>query len=458
MQHPRTSNRLRLLGVLAAAAALLGNTAAHAAENPRETPLVRALRKARHTVVNIHSEKTARGGDSLFGTVKTRRVNGMGTGIIIDPRGYIVTNHHVVDGVDALRVTLVDGSTFNASIIAADRGRDLAIIKIEASKPLQVMPMGTSSDLMLGETVIAVGNAFGYENTVTSGIVSALSRDVEVNDKQSYKNFIQTDAAINPGNSGGPLINMAGEVVGINVAIRAGAQRIGFAIPIDDARKVIARLISIERLDRNFHGLVTKDVKASKRRELVVKDAPEKTPAANAGFQPGDVILKVDGAKVIDGADFERALLGRKVGRKIDVVVRRKQQTKTLALALSKFQGRSVVRANNASSNKPRVFSQAWNSLGLQLSRVDKPSAALARSRYRGGMRVVAVRPNSPAARNGIRRGDILVGLHIWETVNAENVSYVLEHPRFRTFNPLKFYILRGGETLFGHLRVNSVR
>ena len=146
-------------------------------------------------------------------------------------------------------------------MISEDPVRDLALLKIQATAPLTVMPMGTSSDLMLGETVFAVGNAFGYENTITLGIVSALHRDVEVNDTQSYKNLIQTDAAINPGNSGGPLINVNGEIVGINVAIRAGAQKIGFAIPIDDARRVIADLMKIEYFDGTYHGLVGRDVK-----------------------------------------------------------------------------------------------------------------------------------------------------------------------------------------------------
>ncbi|MFQ5732497.1 MAG: trypsin-like peptidase domain-containing protein [Planctomycetaceae bacterium] len=451
MLHP-PKYRACLLGVVAVLCAATSVTPGRAAANPRETPVVRALRKARDTVVNIHSRKTVTSSETLFGNAKARKVNGMGTGIVIDPRGYIVTNHHVVDGVESLRVTLVNGGTYTASVVNFDRARDLAIIKIKPSRPLHVMPIGTSSDLMLGESVIAVGNAFGYENTVTSGIVSALSRDVDVNDKQSYKGLIQTDASINPGNSGGPLINMAGEVVGINVAIRAGAQRIGFSIPIDDARRVIARLMSIEQLDGNTHGLTTRDVKSAKRRELIVKSPGPNTPAATAGFQTGDVIVNVASKRVVDRADLERALLGRKPGEKVKVTVRRKQKTKTLTLSLTRFSGPTVVRANNVAS--AAVFSKAWNPLGIRLSEVRNPARVMAGSKYRGGMRVVSVRPNSPAALNGIRPGDILVGLHIWETVSAENVTYVLEHSKLRTFNPLKFYIVRGGETLFGHLNI----
>lgn len=456
MQRLHHTTRRLHLGALALLASTFFSAAANAAD-PRETPLVRALRRAKSAVVNIHSEKTARSGETLFGGTKSRKVNGMGTGIVVDSRGYIVTNHHVVDRVDSLRVTLFDGATYNASIVSYDRKHDLAIIKIKPSKPLPVMNMGTSSDLMLGESVFAVGNAFGYENTVTSGIVSALSRDVDVNEEQSYKNLIQTDASINPGNSGGPLINMAGEVVGVNVAIRAGAQRIGFAIPIDDARQVIARLLSIEHLDKHYHGLRSRDVKSRKKRELVVSSLEPRSPAQKAGFQPGDVVVKAGTIAVSDAADFERSLLGRPVGDKVPVVVRRDGRQKSLTLEIGRYDRAMVVRANN-NVKLPGAHrgSKSWIKLGLELEKLDNAKQLLAGSRYRGGMRVVAVRAGGPAEQNGIRKGDVLVGLHIWETVNGDNVSYVLNHAKFPTFNPLKFYILRGRDTLFGHMRIGS--
>src|SRR5262249_55403109 len=151
------------------------------------------------------------------------RVNGMGTGILIDPRGYIVTNQHVVDEVNLLRVRLADGTTASAKVLARDPESDLALLKIDVGRPLPTIPLGTATDLMVAETVIAIGNAYGYEHTVTVGVVSAVGRDVTLNKEMSYKQLIQTDAAINPGNSGGPLLNVHGELVGVNVAIRAGA-------------------------------------------------------------------------------------------------------------------------------------------------------------------------------------------------------------------------------------------
>ncbi|MCA9116986.1 MAG: trypsin-like peptidase domain-containing protein [Planctomycetaceae bacterium] len=427
---------------------------AQAADNPRETPLVKAVKRARTAVVNIHSEKTATGGDALFGNGKNRKISGMGTGIIVDERGYIVTNHHVVNGVDSLRVTLHDGSAYTARTIAIDQRQDLAIIRIDPTGKLPVMPMGTSSDLMLGETVIAVGNAFGYEHTVTSGIVSSLSRDVEVNEKQSYENLIQTDASINPGNSGGPLLNLNGEVIGINVAIRAGAQRIGFAIPIDDARRVIARLISIERIDHNWHGLLARDVKQGAERQLVVQSASPDSPAAKAGFQPGDIVLRAGDLNVIDNVDLERALLNHTPGEAIRIAVRRNDETRTLQLELAR-RGPAPVTAESVvhvAEKSDEEETRGWQVLGMKLAPVSGQNAEIRGTRYRGGMRVTAVRSGSPAFLNGIRRGDILVGLHIWETVSEENITYVLDHAQFASFNPLKFYILRGGETLFGHL------
>ena len=185
--------------------------------SPRHTPVVRAVQQARPSVVNIQGRKTVRSDTpDPHGVDPFRQVNGMGTGIIIDDRGYILTNYHVVENVDRIQVTLADRREFVAEFIAHDPATDLAIIKIEDSRPLTVIRFGISSDLMPGEPVIAVGNAFGYEHTVTCGIISALHREVQVSATQEYHDLIQTDASINPGNSGGPLIELeTGNVIGI---------------------------------------------------------------------------------------------------------------------------------------------------------------------------------------------------------------------------------------------------
>jgi len=440
------------------------------ADDRRETPEVLAVKRASPAVVNIHTEKTATDRDSVFATAsapKSRKVNGMGTGVIVDERGYIVTNFHVVSEVDMIRVALHDASSFQANVVRYDRERDLAIIKIETNRSLPVMAVGTSSDLMLAETVFAVGNAYGYEHTITRGIISALGRNVEANETQSYKNLIQTDASINPGNSGGPLINLNGEVVGINVAIRAGAQRIGFAIPIDDVRKTIAQLMSVEQLDRTYHGLAGRDLKTGTSRMLIVDNTQPDSPAAKSGLKPGDVVLKVADKEVVDNADFERSLIGRRAGESVTVLVRRGETTESLQLALAPLQtGRSrmpnteiVARANNDMSDADRF----WKVLGVKLTTVSQDRARTIPTKYRGGLVVTAVRPESPADKNGIRKDDILVGLWGWETLNFDNMNWILSHPdQANTLagtaeekaDPYRYYVIRGQQTLFGRIQL----
>ncbi len=443
------------------------------ADDPRETPLVKAIRRARPAVVNIHSEKTApyTPGDPAFatGTHRGRKINGMGTGVIIDERGYIVTNHHVVNGVDSLRVTLDNGSNYVAVVVSEDPVRDLALLKIQPTAPLAVMPIGTSSDLMLGESVFAVGNAFGYENTITLGIVSALHRDVEVNDTQSYKNLIQTDAAINPGNSGGPLINVNGEIVGINVAIRAGAQKIGFAIPIDDARRVIADLMKIEYFDGTYHGLVGRDVKNAAERKLVVESARPGSPAEMAGFKPADVIVRAGDFSVTDEADFERALLGHGVGDEIRVIVKREGKTETVSLKLAAATGELAaaggtgnivvhavpgnVAASSQSTEGDADSQRIWDTIGIRVLKIARTNPSLMNSKYEGGLQVVSVRPDSPAARSGIQQRDVLVGLDRYQTVKTTDVAWVLEH---HETDYVRFHVYRSNDTLYGDMSLGT--
>jgi len=425
------------------------------ASEQRETPVVRAVKRAAVSVVNIHTEKPAADRDAVFAAGKGRKINGMGTGVVIDERGYIVTNFHVIEDVDVIRCSFQDGSDYDANVVSFDREQDLAVIKVNATKIHRVSAFGTSSDLMLGESVIAIGNAFGYRHTITTGIISALGRDVEVNQNQSYKNLIQTDASINPGNSGGPLINLDGEIIGINVAIRAGAQRIGFAIPIDDARRIVARLISTEQLNHTVHGMLGKDVKSGTNRMLVVEGVQPASPAAQAGLKNGDVVLKAGSVDVVDGADWERALLGKPAGESVDVLVRRDDKTEKLTIALAPQQNGKTVLSTEIvarANNDTPVMEKSWAVLGLRLTPLPAQQKTLVAPKYHGGMRVLEVRSDSPAFQNGIKPGDILVGLHLWETISTDNVAWILNQPLNE--QPLKFYIIRGSETLFGHLQV----
>ncbi len=433
---------MRIVLKLALLATLLGCGIAAggvSASELRHTAVVRALQAARPCVVNIHGQKTLT--DAEIGA--DRRVNGMGTGVVVDERGYIVTNHHVVDGVRVIRVTLADGSEYTARLVARDPRTDLAVIKIDIGKPLPVISIGLSSDLMVGEPVVALGNAYGYEHTATRGIISALHRSVQVSDDQKYNDLIQTDASINPGNSGGPLLNIDGEMIGINVAVRVGAQGIGFAIPVDLAMDVIARLIRGENSQLASHGVNGETRILEESRRFVVTSVESGSPAAAAGVKPGDIITAAGDLEVSRMLDLERAMIGLKAGEQLEFTIDREGE----ALLANLEMGRGTPGAS--------IASKAWDVLGLQLETVAEGEFRLVSSRYRGGLRVTSVRADGPAAAQGIRSGDVLVGMHIWETVSLENISYILGRPEIENLQPVKFYIVRGSETLYGHMRVS---
>jgi serine protease Do len=389
----------------------------------------------------------------------------MGTGVIVDPRGYILTNQHVVEDVNSIRVRLTDGTNHIATLLARDTESDLALLKIDAGRMLPTVPLGTASDLMVGETVIAIGNAYGYEHTVTVGVVSAVKRDVTLNKEITYKSLIQTDASINPGNSGGPLLNINGEMVGVNVAIRAGAQGISFAIPVDTMIRVTADMLSVRKRRNLWHGLVyhdhlcdgQTDVKLSSKdqpeaerdgkelpewkRELVVDRVEADSPALQAGLAAGDVVVKAGEKEINCGLELERTLLDRRAGEKVSLVVRRKGTPKNVELVLQ-----STERTGASAADL------VWRKLGVRLQPVNAEVVVRVSPQLHGGMMVVEVEANSLGEKSGIQRGDILVGLHQWETLTMDNVAYVMTHPDLPNFNPLSFFIIRSGQVRRGWL------
>jgi serine protease Do len=442
-RHKAPGRRLRTLVCVAALLGATGLAGPTAASELRRTAIVEAVAGQRDAVVNLHGQKMVAASDDPE-DASLRRVNGMGTGVVIDARGYIVTNYHVVEGVRRIEVTLASGEETVAELVSHDARTDLAIVKVVPPKPLQVIRVGRSRDIMIGETVLALGNAFGYEHTVTRGIVSALHRDVEVTATQRYEDLIQTDASINPGNSGGPLLNIDGEMIGLNVAVRAGAQGIGFAIPVDKVVEVAARLLSVERVSHTWHGIVASGTDSG---GAMVATVQRESPAAAFGVRAGDVIRRIGGMVVDNPLDIERALLGRKVGETVDVQVDRDGTPQNITLALSAAPAGSLP-----------VEERIWQELGLRLATVPAERIQRMQSRYRGGLRVVDVREGGPACDQGIQAGDVLVGLHVWETVSPENVVYVLDKAQGERLGALKFYVLRGRETLFGHLSRDTIR
>jgi len=416
----------------------------------RRTPIVELVERVKACVVNIHSERLVQNGQTpqeLIALAPTQnRINGMGTGIIIDQRGYIVTNHHVVEDVNSIRVKLSDGTSCNAQVVARSHEQDLALLKIDVNQKLPVMPLGTAQDLMVGETVTAIGNAYGYEHTVSSGIVSAIKRDVTLNKEISYKSLIQTDACINPGNSGGPLINVNGELIGVNVAIRAGAQGIGFAIPVDTMIRVVGDMLKTKHRQLTYDGMTVRDQLDSTPdgliRTVVVERVEPGSPAAQANLQKGDAIVRLGDTAILCSFDVDRALLDRNANDRLTVAFRRQGQESKAELVLQ-----------STSGTKTNVAETVWRKLGITVSSMNGEAISRVNRQLHGGLEIVQLNPDGAAGRAGIKKGDILVGLHQWETLTLDNVAFVVTNPELSTFMPLSFYIVRGGQVRRGWIQ-----
>lgn len=297
------------------------------ARQRRRTPVVEVFEQCRDAVVNISTTRVVRmrslGGfmpdifDFGIPRVQNRRVQSVGSGVVVHEGGYIVTNAHVVAQASDVQVTFADKETRPAAIIAVDTEHDLAVVKVDAPQPLAHLKLGRSDDLMVGETVVAIGNPLGLQHTVTAGIISALERELPFSEEVTYRGLIQTDAPINPGNSGGPMLNINGELIGINTAIRGDAQSIGFAIPVDRVWELLPKLLDIERRERVRLGLHVSGTDAE-----VVSVEPD-TPAARAGLKQGDRLVRFNGEPLRDGIDYYVHLLAQKPGSAIQLVVRR---------------------------------------------------------------------------------------------------------------------------------------
>jgi serine protease Do len=406
----------------------------------RLTSTVRAIQQAEPAVVNIEGNKPANPSAS-----DSQLVNGMGAGVIIDSRGYILTNQHVVQDVGRIEVTLHDGTQYVGRLIARDAETDLALVKITAKQALPVIRCGTSSTLMRGEPVIAIGNPFGYHHTVTEGIISALHRDIPVNGAQNYPDLIQTDASINPGNSGGPLLNADGDMIGINAAVRIGAQGIGFAIPVDRATEVAAEMIAQHRsnsIDIPV-GVSTKHDQGGSR-AVVVRTSSD-------GLRTGDVITAIGDRKIKNRLDFELALLGYDAGSNLKVDVERNGTRLDSQLEL---ESRTASRVQFASTGSVR--DQVYRTIGVRLEAANAAEVRRVDPSYKGGLRITAVRHNSPAYMAQIQAGDVLVGLMEWQTPDWEDLAWIIKSSEMRTATDPKFHIMRGQDVFWGTLDMQA--
>ena len=403
--------------------------------NERNTPIVQAIQKAESAVVNIQGNKTITNANAS-GQATRQEVNGMGTGVIIDRRGYIVTNYHVVDDVARIEVTLADGTTAIAKLINFDPETDLALIKIKTERDLPVIRVGTSENLMRGETVIAIGNPFGYQNSVTVGIISALHRDIPVNGSQQYNDLIQTNADINPGNSGGPLLNIDGEVIGINVAVRVGAQGIGFAIPMDTALEVMADLVADHR-DAS-HGITFSKLASAKNRDtassqLIVREYRGSDSSSSRDLRNGDRIQTIEGQKIANRLELELALLDARAGQQIELGLDRNGVKLAHSITLNEAGGKQ----------ESDVTKVAWEQLGVRLSVVPASTIAGVGEDYKGGLKITEVRSGSPADRARLQQGDIIVGVMDWQTPKLESLAWILSNANFRSAGSVKYYLVR---------------
>ncbi len=368
---------------------------------------------------------------------------GVGSGFILTADGFIMTNAHVVDGVEQVLVTLTDKREFTARIVGADKRTDVAVVKIEATG-LPPVKLGDPNRLKVGEWVMAIGSPFGLENTVTAGIVSAKGRETG-----DYLPFIQTDVAINPGNSGGPLINMRGEVVGINSQIYSrsgGFMGISFAIPIDEAANVSTQLRANGRVQRGRLGVgigeVSKDVAESlgmsKPQGALVNSIEAGSPADRAGLEAGDIILKFDGKTIEKSSDLPRAVGGTKPGTMSQVTVLRRGVTKDYAITVGEFEPDKKAALNNAPGADKAKPSQTAQLLGLTVS--DLTEGMKKELKLRGGVRVDAVA--EPATRAGIREGDVIVQVANAEVTDTK--SFLQLMGRLDKSKPVNVLLRRG--------------
>lgn len=298
------------------------------AQYSRRTPIVEAVEKTRSAIVTVSVEKANPDGG---------RKEIVGTGVVVDERGYVITNCHVVTGAESVRVLFNNDTRLTATIITEDPLHDLAILRVKSDKALTSLAFGPSSDLMVGETVIAVGHPFGYTNSVSTGIVSAVGREITMPAGDTLRGLIQTDASINPGNSGGPLLNINGELIGINVAFREGAQGIAFALSADSVEQVLSRHLSASKVAGIRHGVrcTEKVEEAGKNRQkLVIAEVASETPAAFAGLKQGDTLIRVGARSVANRFDLERSLWDYKAGAKVEITVVREGRPKNLQLQI----------------------------------------------------------------------------------------------------------------------------
>ncbi len=427
-----------------------------AGKHNRETPVVKAVQQVGPAVVNVSTETVDHqgghpfsgfGNDPFFDHFfkdffeswpqREYRRTSLGSGVIIDGgKGHVLTNAHVISRATTITVTLQDEREFAATVVGMDPDADLAVLRISADAPLPSVSMGASDDLMIGETVIAIGNPFGFSHTVTTGVISAVNRSIRA-EEQVFRNFIQIDASINPGNSGGPLLNINGELIGINTAIYAKAQGIGFAIPIDTAKRIVSDLITFGEVVQAWTGVLVQELdpnlaaylKVPRANGVVVRKVMVDSPAEIAGIRDGDILLSLNRIPVGGVENYLGVLANIGVGELLTVSVWRDGKALTLSIKTTVFP-------------EALAGSLAEELLGIVVADIDKDL----RSRYRivadDGVVITDIRPHTEMDRIGILPGDVI--RRIEELDIAAIVDYKKAIVKLRRKKSIEMLVQRG--------------
>ena len=391
----------------------------------------------------------------------------LGSGFIVRANGYIVTNYHVIEGAEEITVVLHDNTSLDAKLVGRDEKTDLAVLKVETDKPLPFAEFGDSDRMRVGDWVLAIGNPFGLGGSVTAGIISARSREINAG---PYDDFLQTDAAINRGNSGGPMFNMDGQVIGINTAIYSpsgGSVGIGFAIPSALARGVVDQIIEFGRTKRGWLGVriqsVTPEIAESlgldKAEGALVAGVTDDGPAAKAGIETGDVILTFDGKPISESRRLPRVVADTTVDKKVPVVVWRKGQRKELSVVLGELEAaeESGQVASTSERGGEDAKPESLDALGVTLS---APTDALKKqyslAEGQKGVVVTAVTGGSPAAEKGLKVGDVIVEVGQEEVAGPADVGRKVREAREGGRKSVLLLVESGGDLRFVALPVGE--
>ena len=429
--------------------------AGFAHEFSRETAVVKAVRKTSPAVVNISSAVQVRKRTSPFSGFgfnpffeeffkdffdprfeRRRKYTSLGSGVIIDgKKGLILTNAHVIQKTGTIKVVLEDEREFEANIVGADPDSDLAVLKIDSEQDLPAIKMGSSDDLMIGETVIAIGNPFGFSHTVTTGVISALNRSIRAEDRV-YHDFIQIDASINPGNSGGPLLNINGDLIGINTAIYAKAQGIGFAIPIGKARKIISDLIQYGEVIQAWIGITVQNIdeklarylKIPLKKGVIVTSVEPKSPAQKAGLQESDIILSIGNKKINSVGDYQSVAKSLAAGNPLEAKFWRNGKKKTAVVKTKVF---PISLADDL----------AYRILGIKVEDLTRKKRRRYRISVGNGVMISDIKKNSYLAGIGARPGDVIRQIDDYSIENSEDFKKAII--KFRNKNSMVLLLQR---------------